>query len=240
MKVVVISLDALMSSDIECLKAYPHFKKLFALPSHYCEEVMGIYPTYTYPCHATIMTGTLPIHHGIYHNEVKGSSNWFWYASDLKKPTMAHYAKEKGLTTFAACWPCLGASPDFDFLFAEIWAPGEKDDPTPYFDKADSPKAKPYFEKNKHCLDWMRTPGLDDYAVSCFCDVFRDHQPDLSFIHVSYLDHQRHRNGVEAEKLAHAFRFLDEKVGLVMETVEKPGVLTIPCLSSLEIMATAT
>ena len=42
-------------------------------------------------------------------------------------------------------------------------------------------------------------------------------------LHLSYVDHQRHRLGVHSEELTRAFRFVDEQIGKVLEAVEEKG-----------------
>lgn len=95
----------------------------------------------------------------------------------------------------------MGAS-GADYNIGEIWAPEEKDDPTPWFQQADSPAAAEIFEANKHMLCWMKTPQMDEFAAQCAVDIIRKHQPDLMLLHLSYVDHQRHKLGVHSPALA--------------------------------------
>ena len=41
-------------------------------------------------------------------------------------------------------------------------------------------------------------------------------------LHLSYVDHQRHRLGVHGD-LEHAFRFIDGQMGLVLDALEETG-----------------
>ena len=52
---------------------------------------------------------------------------------------------------------------------------------------------------------------------------YQEQDPDLLLLHLSYVDHQRHRLGVHSEELTRAFRFVDEQIGKVLEAVEEKG-----------------
>ena len=58
-KLIVVSIDALVYEDLEYLKTRPNFQKLLASCAQ-VKRVKSIYPTLTYPCHATMATGCLP------------------------------------------------------------------------------------------------------------------------------------------------------------------------------------
>ena len=65
---VVISNDAMLYEDVETLKTLPNFKRFWDKVS--CvEKVRGIYPSLTYPCHCTMMTGVYPDKHQVLNNE---------------------------------------------------------------------------------------------------------------------------------------------------------------------------
>ena len=220
----MISIDALITADIQRLKELPNLGEIMKKAS-WVEDIFCIYPTLTYPCHATITTGCWPDRHGIINNEkfqplAENRADWFWFRDAIKVPTVIDYAKAQGLTTATVTWPVMGAS-GADYNIGEIWAPKEEDDPTPWFDQANSPEAKQIFEKNKHMLRWMKTPQMDEFAAQCAADIVRDYNPDLLLLHLSYVDHQRHRLGVHSQELTKAFQFVDEQIGKVLEAVEE-------------------
>ena len=67
--VIVVSVDAMVFEDVETLS------HLYALESVWdqtarVDRVRSIYPTITYPCHSTMMTGVYPETHGIVNNEL--------------------------------------------------------------------------------------------------------------------------------------------------------------------------
>ena len=136
-------------------------------------------------------------------------------------PTVVDFARQAGLTASTVTWPVMCAS-GAEYNIGEIWAPREEDDPTPWFTRANSPAVAKIFEANKHMLRWMKTPQMDEFAAKCAADIIRAHRPDLMLLHLSYVDHQRHRLGVHGD-LEHAFRFIDGQMGLVLDALEETG-----------------
>ena len=67
-KLFVLCLDALTSSDLDQMRQLPNFKWLFEEGS-YVKHIEPVYPSFTYPCHCTIITGNIVKQHGVPHNE---------------------------------------------------------------------------------------------------------------------------------------------------------------------------
>lgn len=226
-KAIVISIDAMFNTDLDVMKDKKNIGSLLERSSR-VDYIHCVYPTYTYPCHASIMTGCYPEKHGIYHNErfeVNAENhNWYWWRKDIKVPTMVDYARENGLTASTVCWPVMGGNDASSYTIAEIWAESSDQDPTPRFDEADSPSVKHIFEKHKHELNYMKTPELDIFASNCAVDIIKEFKPDLMFIHFSYLDHQRHKCGKETEKVLHAIDFIDERIGEIIAATKEAGI----------------
>lgn len=226
-KTIVISVDSLISADIPVLKTLPNMGRLMKTAS-YVTDIECVYPTLTYPCHVTIATGVYPDKHGISNNEILDinakKADWYWWRKDIKADTIIDVAKRAGLTTGTVTWPVMCDS-GADYNIGEIWAPSGEEDPTPYFDKADSPAVKEIFERHKGKLNWLRTPEFDDFAQACAVDIISQFQPDLLMVHFSYVDHQRHKRGVDSPEISGPLSFVDEKIGAVMEAVEQAGLM---------------
>lgn len=63
-KLIVMSADALVWEDMEYLSSLPNFQKYLAGGAG-IRQVRFVYPTITYPCHATMSTGVYPDKHGV-------------------------------------------------------------------------------------------------------------------------------------------------------------------------------
>jgi len=71
-------------------------------------------PTVTYPSHTTLMTGVWPAKHGILANQTfdplqKNHEGWYWYAEDIRVPTLWDAASAAGRTTASIQWPVSSA-----------------------------------------------------------------------------------------------------------------------------------
>ncbi|MDP4161814.1 MAG: ectonucleotide pyrophosphatase/phosphodiesterase, partial [Bacillota bacterium] len=121
---IVISFDCLSSLDHPILQKLPHFSSLLKEGS-YCLNVKSIYPSVTYPCHATIVTGNYPVRHGVTSNTLLQPGNlspdWHWYRRSINGTTLYDEAKKKHMKTAALLWP-VTAKADIDFNMPEIFA----------------------------------------------------------------------------------------------------------------------
>ena len=107
-KVILVSLDALAGSEYELIRQLPGFSKLLARGAC-CTQEESVYPTLTYPCHASMVTGCTPGVHGIVNNHAfhPGARipHWNFYATRLKKPALWDYANRAGKKTLSMSWP---------------------------------------------------------------------------------------------------------------------------------------
>ena len=75
----------------------------------WADGVVGVLPTVTYPSHTTLITGVHPAVHGIHHNRIVdpeelSNAAWFWYAKDIKVPTLVS-APRSPFARAAINWP---------------------------------------------------------------------------------------------------------------------------------------
>lgn len=66
-KVIVISSDAMVGEDLEYFKTLSSYKNYFAGGAE-ITNISSIYPSVTFPAHATMMTGMYPDRHGVFSN----------------------------------------------------------------------------------------------------------------------------------------------------------------------------
>src|SRR6185436_11050080 len=111
--VVLLSIDGLkpdyiIEADKHGLKI-PNLRRLLAEGAH-ASGVTGVLPTVTYPSHTTMLTGVAPAKHGIYYNTTfdpfeKNMGGWYWYAEDIKAPTLWDATAKAGYVTASVDWP---------------------------------------------------------------------------------------------------------------------------------------
>lgn len=101
-KLFVFMIDALCEFDVSYMRTLPNFGSILQRGA-LVEEMLPVYPSFTYPCHVSIMTGCYPDRHGIPHNEMVQAGvhpvPWYTKREMVKKKFFAEYAKEAGYTT---------------------------------------------------------------------------------------------------------------------------------------------
>ena len=227
-RAMVISIDSLEDSDIPYLLEKKNFAYLLKEYSSY-SGLQCPYPTYTYPCHATILTGLWPKDHGIYHNEPfdpkRTKTRWFWWADELKAMNAIEAAHSKGLKVASVTWPVTGGAKG-DWVIPEIW-PQKGEDPDTVFVPYSSPDLIDIYKRHKNDLLNFSNPFYPDvFAVSCTVDIIKEKKPDLFFLHLSALDTLRHMKGTEIEKMDEALTFLDEKIGEILDAMKESDTLS--------------
>lgn len=91
------------------------------------EGMKSVFPTFTYPCHQSMITGTNPAVHGIVNNGIFDPTGdhlgaWHWFANTRVK-TLWQAAKECGYWSASVAFPTsVGA--DGDFVAPEFWWDG--------------------------------------------------------------------------------------------------------------------
>jgi arylsulfatase A-like enzyme len=84
--------------------------------------VIGVWPSVTYPSHATLVTGVSPERHGILYNKPfdplgRADDGTYWFAEDLRVPTLWDVAEQSGLRTASVDWPVtIGANISHDIV----------------------------------------------------------------------------------------------------------------------------
>ncbi|MGX9758471.1 alkaline phosphatase family protein [Clostridioides difficile] len=226
-KVIVLSVDSLFEKDLEFVKNLPNFKSILENCSM-VKNINCVYPTLTYPCHTSMVTGVCPKKHGIYHNEKfdpnKENKDWYWYSKDIKAKTIIDVAKENNLTTSSILWPVMGANSNIDYNIAEIWAPNREDDPRETFEKSSSKVIMDsIYDRHCHYIDWKLEPNMDLFGVNCAVDVIKEYNPDLMLIHLATLDHTRHNHGLFNEEVSKALKMNDKWLGDIIQATKDAG-----------------
>ena len=187
-KLLVFMIDALCESDITHMRTLKHFGWMLENGA-LVREMLPVYPSFTYPCHVSIMTGCYPDKHGIPHNEqVKAGVHpvpWYTSRKLVKKKFFAEYAKEHGFSTCLVNWP-VSAGADVDINLPMCMPMSYRgDDPRQFFEGVSSEDAlNRYFWKYGYLLcgcNKVLNGSLDDFTNAVSPDIIRDYgQPNCS------------------------------------------------------------
>jgi predicted AlkP superfamily pyrophosphatase or phosphodiesterase len=225
--VLMISIDGLRSKDVTGGLNLPTFRKLMADGS-YADGVRDVLPSVTYPNHTTLVTGVAPALHGIAGNLTfdplrKNMEGWYWYAEDVKVPSLFDVVHAKGGITLGFGWPATAGSLSITDNVPEYW--------------------RAYTPEDVKVVRAVSTPGLAErinklsgttfaaaLGVTVASDVARgkaaaaliaaDH-PQFSAVHLSSLDQTEHENGPGTAPARANIEALDSIVGSLIAAARK-------------------
>lgn len=224
-KLIIISLDAFGTADLDFALTLPNFKA-FRAQAALVEQVTTVYPSLTYICHTSIITGQYPRDHGIVNNTLRQperfSPDWYWYAQAIQAPTIFDVAKAQGYSVATILWPVTGRSRASDYNIAEIFANRKWQTQTLVSLYASS--GQYLLEKNQrfgHLRNGIRQPELDDFVTAVAVDTIKEQQPDVMAIHLVDLDSTRHEHGVQSAAAQEALQRLDGHLGEIMAALAR-------------------
>ncbi len=230
---VVISIDGLRPDYITQADAHgakiPNLRR-FLKEGTYAEGVEGVVPTVTYPSHTTLMTGVWPAKHGIFANTTfdplqKNYQGWYWYAEDIRVPTLWDAAAKAGRTTASVQWPVtVGAH--INWNIPEFWRANTEDDAkllrsvsTPGLLGEAEKDLGPYSGGTDSSVEADKNRGR--YAAW----ILEKKHPGLLTLHLIALDHIEHETGPFSAESVAVLEGLDAVIGSVREAAERlaPG-----------------
>jgi predicted AlkP superfamily pyrophosphatase or phosphodiesterase len=174
----------------------------------YADGVVGVFPTVTYPSHTTLVTGVWPAEHGILNNtrfdpERKFGGAWYWYADQIKVPTLWSAAKAAGLHTASVSWPVTVDATPIDFLIPEYWRTSAAESSNPDDRFMMNAVSRPDGELQR-IAERVNTPYMmgndtspegDETRTLYSLDILKQHKPEFMTIHLSSLDEEEHLHG---------------------------------------------
>ena len=227
-KLIVVSMDALIREDLEYLSQKPAFGWLLGHCAQ-VQQVKSIYPTLTYPCHATMATGCLPAKHGVINNNhfIPGEESppWLWYHDAYKARDLLDACKEKGLTTACVGWPTMGNHPHADYLVGEIAATKAKTDDEFRRDYLATGTTPQLWEEACAPHIYLRTKDkcVTAFNAAACCEIIRRYAPDLVLLHTGEPDHHRHLYGVYSEKVKPALDMCEQILSDLLDAIANSG-----------------
>ncbi len=226
-KVIVLSFDALSAEDWSVLKQYPNFNKLIS-NGQYSRKVRSVYPSLTYPAHASILTGRVPRKHGIVSNTklqpMRVKPDWFWKHKDIHGKTLLKEAKAKNLSVAAILWPVTAGAP-IAYNMPEIF-PNR-----PWHNQVSisllSGRKRYQLQMNGrhgHLRKGQKQPYLDNFAHACALDTLKTYQPDLLLVHYTDLDTAKHLYGASSNEAKAAVKLMDQRLEDYFRVIKQMGI----------------
>ncbi len=227
--VLMVSIDGLKpeyvtQADQRHLRI-PTLRRLMA-EGAYAEGMTGVWPTNTYPSHTTLVTGVAPALHGIYNNlefdpARKFAESWFWYARQIRVPTLWQTAHRAGLATASVGWPATVGSTDVDFLIPEYWRifrPTADLNPTDRLLIAALARPEGMLERMQESLGPYLMGNdvsleADETKTRFAIDILVKRKPRFMTLHLGSLDYEEHEHGPFSDAANQDLEGIDGMVG---------------------------
>ena len=225
--VIVISFDAVSEEDLEFLSKQPNFSKLIKNGA-LIKNVESVYPSLTYPAHATIVTGKYPKNHGVINNTVLDFKNdnpdWYWYRKYIKGDTIFDLAEKSGMKTCSILWPVTARS-KITYNMPEIFCTKRYDNQILKSALAGSKIYQVNMNKKFGYLrQGMEEPYLDNFATEVAKKTIRELKPNLIILHLIDSDSQKHKYGIENKEVIESLKRHDERLGEIIESLKLAGI----------------
>ena len=225
--VIVISFDAVSEEDLEFLSKQPNFSKLIKNGA-LIKNVESVYPSLTYPAHATIVTGKYPKNHGVINNTVLDfkidNPDWYWYRKYIKGDTIFDLAEKSGMKTCSILWPVTARS-KITYNMPEIFCTKRYDNQILKSALAGSKIYQVNMNKKFGYLrQGMEEPYLDNFATEVAKKTIRELKPNLILLHLIDSDSQKHKYGIENKEVIESLKRHDERLGEIIESLKLAGI----------------
>ncbi len=192
----------------------------------YARGVVGVLPTVTYPSHTTMITGVPPAIHGIVNNtwldpESRAAGAWYWYARDIKVPTLPGLIRASGMTAAAVSWP-VTVGMDLDYNVPEHFRSRHPEalsllralsTPRHLIDGYESSLAAP--------MPW---PPTDDQRTGLTAWIIRTFKPNFTMLHIFDNDTASHEYGPDSPEALAALERNDAQVGTLLDAIAAAGL----------------
>ena len=240
--VLLISVDGMKPEAV--IDAQSHGLKVpnlrsFMADGAYAQGVRGVLPTLTYPSHTTLLTGASPAKHGIIDNTtfdpmLRNQRGWYWYAEDIKVPTLWDAASAANLKTANVYWP-VSVGAKITYNLSQIWRTGTDDDL-----KLQRAVSTPGLEGELSAELGQRYPGgmeetvvEDEIRARFAIRLLEKKHPRFFTVYLTGLDTEEHASGPFSPKSNQTLERLDAVVGSLRAAAEKaaPGRVTVCVVS---------
>jgi predicted AlkP superfamily pyrophosphatase or phosphodiesterase len=226
-QVILISIDGLTTKDYLHPDGGLAIPNLSALMANGCpaDGMTGIFPTVTYPSHTAMITGQPSSVHGIYTNtpvDPFGYENggWFYYAEQIRVPTLWQILHGANLKTAAVSWPVtVGA--EVDYLLPEYRPVRTPEDVA----LMSALSTKGMF-REMIAVDSTDRPMTDEWRTKATIRILATRHPDLLALHLSALDAAQHRYGPHSSEAHVALEKIDSQIGEIRAAVAASGQAT--------------
>ena len=218
-KLLVVSFDAVSSSDLSVLLNFPNFQTLVKTGS-LVKNVDSIFISNTYPIHTSMITGVMPKDHGIIDNTYFEYGNkepyWRWYYDLIKADNIVAQAIKNGLEVATIFWPVMAKAP-VKYNIPEIIARDHENQIMAVLKNSTKGFALKYFLKYGRETNGSQQPQLDNFSTKVAVDLLQANKIDLLLLHLTDVDSAKHNYGCQSPQTRLALERMDQRLGKLLK-----------------------
>lgn len=190
----------------------------------------SVFPSMTWPAHATLVTGSGPGRHGVLGNRYLDSSRRklikAWQANREKAiriPAIYDAAKQAGLRTAGLLWPGTAGAKNLDFNVPELYL---RENFRKFVRKSFQRELTENDVPFKLFAELSKQEGFElDFLVrDATVHVITEHRPDLTLTHFVSLDTYSHRRGPRSPRTRWALKLVDTLIGDIIIATQSAGI----------------
>lgn len=197
------------------------------------EGMQSVFPTFTYPCHQSMITGTNPCTHGIVNNGIFDPTGehlgaWHWFAN-TKVKTLWEAAKENGYWSASVAFPTSVCAKG-DFVAPEFWWDGSELD-SKFIDAVATPHGM-ILEMEKEIGRYAGGLDLSDagdaqrgkaamWVLKNKIAPVINEKPFFMSAYFASFDESAHQNGVYSNEAKESLQKIDAMLGELIEEAHK-------------------
>jgi predicted AlkP superfamily pyrophosphatase or phosphodiesterase len=187
------------------------------------DAVESVYPTTTYPAHATLVTGVPPLAHGIYSHlasldPTNRARPWHWFAPAIRVPALWNAARATGRRSAAIGWPVSAGAP-IDYNIPEIWDPACPDPQKDFSTVARHSTPGLFDEVTRALQPILPDAPSDRIRAEAALHLWNKYRPDLLLVHLVGYDERAHRHGPLSPEAFAALEQSDAEIGRIREAI---------------------
>jgi predicted AlkP superfamily pyrophosphatase or phosphodiesterase len=225
--VLLLSIDGLRPEFyLDDAYTTPELRGLVRAGSH-ARAAESVFPSVTYPSHASMITGVRPGRHGVAFNRLfdptASRTRWYEEAGDLRAPPLWEWARAAGLRTAAVSWPStLGARIDALLPERDYYA---RSAPLELLREASTPGLFTRIGVTPDLAMFTDVGRWDSFLVETATAIIRHDRPQLLLLHLVEADFVQHRRGREDPVVTAAVARIDAHVGTLVRALRDAGIL---------------
>ena len=237
-RLVVLSIDGMRSDlyrwNADYNLAIPNILEMVESGAS-ADAVESVYPSTTYPAHATLVTGVPPRAHGIYSHltsldPTERARPWHWFAPALCVPALWSVTRTTGRKSAAIGWPVSAGAP-IDYNIPEIWDPACPDPQKDFSTVARHSTPGLFDEVIKVLQPILHAASSDRIRGEAALHVWRNYRPDLLLVNFVGYDEQSHHHGPLSPQAFAALERSDAEIGRVCDAVSGGDPVDLVVLS---------